>query len=99
MSDMIECPVCKGDKTVFCKINDLTKNPPTKTGVDLTCYECDGAGEVTPEHLQAYQAREELFCSCEESTFGSYPQDGECDCGMHKHHVHCGTCGKISQIG
>ncbi len=55
------CPVCKGDKTVFTRIKDLTKNPPTETGVDLTCGECDGVGEVTPKHLQAYQARQELL--------------------------------------
>ena len=39
------------------------------------------------------------WCDCGYETFGSYPQDGECSCGMHKHHVHCGTCGKISQVG
>jgi hypothetical protein len=39
------------------------------------------------------------WCDCGHETFGSYPQDGECACGMHKHHVHCGTCGKISQVG
>ena len=52
---MVKCPVCKGDKTVYTPIDDLTKNPPTKTGVDLTCYECDGVGEVTAKHLQEYQ--------------------------------------------
>lgn len=38
-------------------------------------------------------------CPADRQTFGSYPQNGECPCGMFKHHVHCGTCGKISQIG
>ena len=30
--------------------------------------------------------------------FYSYPQDGECSCGVHKHHVHC-IHGGIIQIG
>ena len=40
------------------------------------------------------------WCSCGElEEFGCYPEDGECSCGTYKHHVHCGRCGKISQIG
>ena len=40
------------------------------------------------------------WCECgPNGTFGCYPGDGECSCGMHKHHVHCGVCGKVSQIG
>ncbi len=49
---MVKCPVCQGDKTVYASIDDLTKKPPTKTGVDLTCGECDGLGEVPAEHLK-----------------------------------------------
>lgn len=49
----------------------------------------------------------EHWCQCDwdggpGSTFGSYPEDGECsisDCDTYKHHVHCGTCNKISQVG
>jgi hypothetical protein len=97
MSDMLPCPVCKGKKTVHCKSTVFGTGETTE--MDLTCYECDGVGELTPVRVAAYEARQELWCTCEESTFGSYPQDGECNCGVHKHHVHCGTCGKISQIG
>jgi hypothetical protein len=44
--------------------------------------------------------KEMVWCRCgEKETFGSYPEDGQCDCGIHKHHVHCGTCGKVSQVG
>ena len=40
------------------------------------------------------------WCECgKDETFGSYPEDGACACGMHKHHVHCGTCGHIAQVG
>ena len=97
---METCPQCNGDKTVYTAIDDLTKDPPVKTGVDLTCPTCQGDGEIPVEQKAAYEARQELWCRCgDKETFGSYPEDGKCDCGVHKHHVHCGTCGKISQIG
>jgi hypothetical protein len=39
------------------------------------------------------------WCQCGPAqTFLSYPDDGECKCGIWKHHAHCGTCGKVSQI-
>ena len=38
------------------------------------------------------------WCECDNHRFHSYPADGECNCGTHKHHVHC-FCGSISQIG
>ncbi len=40
------------------------------------------------------------WCECEpeDHRFHSYPEDGQCECDVHKHHVHC-FCGKISQIG
>jgi hypothetical protein len=31
-------------------------------------------------------------------TFFSYPQDGECACGVFKHHVHC-QHGFVIQVG
>jgi hypothetical protein len=96
---MPKCPICKGSGAVFVKSTDLTKTPPTETGFELTCYLCDGDGEITQASLEAHEAAEAMMCSCENPTFGSYPGDGECGCGMHKHHVHCGNCNKISQIG
>lgn len=40
------------------------------------------------------------WCQCgPKETFGCYPEDGQCTCGLFKHHVHCGTCGKVSQVG
>jgi hypothetical protein len=39
------------------------------------------------------------WCDCGVDTgFRCYPGDGECECGMHKHHVH-GTCGHVTQVG
>jgi hypothetical protein len=42
------------------------------------------------------------WCSCkpkepvEETIF---KDDGECKCGINKHHYHCVKCGKVNQIG
>ena len=39
------------------------------------------------------------WCECgPDEEFLCYPEDGECTCGIYKHHVHC-TCGKVSQVG
>jgi hypothetical protein len=38
------------------------------------------------------------WCNHDECEFRCYPGDGECKCGVHKHHVH-GTCGRILQVG
>lgn len=62
-------------------------------------------GGVQVEGVQAPEWElpplKKMWCECIAGleTFGCYPEDGECICGTHKHHVHCGTCGKISQIG
>jgi len=40
-----------------------------------------------------------LWCKCEESSPLCYTQDGQCPCGVFKHHVHCRNCGAISQVG
>jgi len=40
------------------------------------------------------------WCFCGPNCiFHSYPQDGECSCGVYKHHVHCARCGHICQVG
>ena len=49
---MVKCPTCKGDGTVFYKIMDNTKTPPTETGVDLPCETCDGECEITEDKLK-----------------------------------------------
>ena len=28
-----------------------------------------------------------------------YMPDNTCQCGIEKHHYHCGKCGKVTQIG
>lgn len=38
------------------------------------------------------------WCVCAEESLLCYPEDGACDCGIVRHHVHC-NCGKVTQIG
>ena len=98
---METCPQCKGKKTITGTSTEYSCTEYGKVSkFKMNCITCQGAGEVSVEQKAAYEARQELWCRCgDKETFGTYPEDGECDCGMHKHHVHCGTCGKISQIG
>lgn len=46
-------------------------------------------GPLTPE-----------WCSCgydgDEIVFRD---DGDCTCGIHRHHYHCAQCGGLTQIG
>lgn len=37
--------------------------------------------------------------NCETMEFTVFADDGECECGVHKHHYHCSVCGKIVQVG
>ncbi len=54
--------------------------------------------QTETEHVNTHLSPE--WCRCgKDSRFGSYPEDGECRCGVWKHHVHCGRCGRVSQIG
>lgn len=50
-----------------------------------------GLTELRPEWCQ--QDKHNI-----DTEFHSFPEDGECSCGVHKHHVHC-THGGIIQIG
>lgn len=53
-------------------------------------------------HEPSTEAR---WCKCDENssdkcfTRSTYFGDGECDCGVEKHHYHGGVCGGITQIG
>ena len=40
------------------------------------------------------------WCRCgEEEGEWIFLDDGECECGIHKHHYHCSRCGKVLQVG
>lgn len=55
--------------------------------------------ETTDDVTQYGPYLKSTWCKCEESEFLCYPEDGACDCGCYKHHVHCKKCGCISQVG
>ena len=39
------------------------------------------------------------WCQCDEPGESDFKDDGECSCGVEKHHYHCTACGKLTQIG
>jgi hypothetical protein len=97
---MNKCPNCKNGKQ-HCKSTEYGTGKVFECDID--CVHCGGTGEVTPEQMEAIEYENNMWCECEEErSFGSYPENGQCQmqgCRVHKHHVHCGTCGKISQVG
>ena len=78
-----------------------------KTFTVTTC-QADGTGtteehEMTPEmeELCAQTAEENLQgCKCPNpEAYPVYMSDGECDCGIDKHHWHCALCKCVVPIG
>ena len=63
--------------------------------VTLTVHDTATRAEIT--RYGRYLIPE--WCECERSEFLCYPGDGECSCGILKHHVHCKNCGGVSQVG
>lgn len=53
---------------------------------------------VTAERADMDVTLSSEWCICADEAFLCYPEDGACDCGIIRHHVHC-TCGKVTQIG
>ncbi len=58
------------------------------------------------EEEESYEADSgEVWCDCPEkdkercSMGCEFRGNGECACGVYKHHYHGGVCGKITQIG
>lgn len=42
------------------------------------------------------------WCECKGARFedqSRFMDDGSCDCGVFKHHVHRNVCGHITQVG
>lgn len=50
---------------------------------------CSGKGGTCTQCGLESDAGQEFRC---------YPGDGECRCGLNKHHVH-GQCGRVTQVG
>ena len=64
-------------------------------------FNTDGAVTMTENFdgvLRQGAKLKAVWCECGNEEFHSYPEDGECACGMIKHHVHC-TCGGVTQTG
>lgn len=40
-----------------------------------------------------------VWCECSKPELGSFAENGQCKCGVEKHHYHCAKCSKIFQIG
>ena len=60
------------------------------------------ADTVDREQIKAIKKGLELlprWCECDKPEFLCYPEDGECPCGIYKHHVHCRSCGAVLQVG
>ena len=57
--------------------------------------------ELDDEFVKGLQeeANQIDWCECDNPDFGHYWNDGECDCGIYKHHIHCSNCGCVMQIG
>ena len=59
--------------------------------------------EYTAEEWEKQQATrkamKKVWCQCKDEGETRFFDDGECNCGVHKHHWHCENCGKITQIG
>lgn len=55
--------------------------------------------EIDAELAAAIEAEKNIkWCECEDLD-ANYVHDGECNCGIHKHHYHCRKCLLVSQIG
>jgi len=92
-----QCPHCGSGNWVEGHIDD----PLSKLSYQINLDPKKGkVGKLTPR--LASKNMPKLIddpCECDEPKFGCYPEDGKCSCGHHKHHIHCETCGKISQYG
>lgn len=100
-SKLVACPTCAG--TGKEKIESTLHEPgkaPQKSVLEIKCVICAGGGRITPRMKKAVETRvDDFWCHCKTpSEDVTFHDDFECrDC--QKHHYHCGTCHKISQVG
>jgi len=73
------------------KKDDVASKPEVNMPIKITVHDtCDDTSDYT-------NLRSE-WCSCNNPEFLCYPEDGACECGTYKHHVHC-KCGGVMQVG
>ena len=52
--------------------------------------------QPTPDGTELHKG----WCVCgDKENWGPYVGDGQCECGINKHHYHCNTCGGVLQVG
>lgn len=102
---LVECPTCKGEGKLTINAQQMKsvggklvfeEQPP----VTIDCVICHGEGKITEEYARELMEFEQSCCTCEDEVPDAfYVADGQCECGIQKHHYHCRRCGKIQQIG
>lgn len=96
---MVQCPTCKGSGIQTIETTMRSPGKIETSSLKITCVVCKGAAVISPEAQKALQREADLWCRCGKSSDDViFHDDGECS-QCRKHHYHCGSCGKISQIG
>lgn len=99
---MNKCPQCEGKGSVRVTVSVFGETGETASNhLDLHCPTCNGAKEISDEHLEAFMDFKESWCNCDTSDLVPYSthfKDGEHP-KVHKHHWRCDKCGGITQIG
>lgn len=97
---MVKCPTCLGTGTQEIQSTMISPGKPVEKSVTkIVCIICNGATVVHPRVVKALEREKALWCRCatpsDDVIFHDDFQCRDCD----KHHYHCGTCQKITQVG
>jgi hypothetical protein len=97
---MVKCPTCKGAGIQDIHSTTISPGKPVEKAVTkIVCIICKGAAVVHPKVVKALEREAAMWCRCEKPSddiiFHDDFECGDCD----KHHYHCGTCQKITQVG
>jgi Fe2+ or Zn2+ uptake regulation protein len=81
------------------RIPGLTTSTGSVRNMELICIDCGGSGEITEAQHEQNQRAMAMWCRCGNPTRRTrFYEDGEAP-DIHKHHVKCGDCGKVLQVG
>lgn len=94
---MVNCPTCCGSGIQTITVQTFGES--VKDSFETACFDCDGDGQVTRQKILEIHTQNNIWCRCKKSYSTVFMDDGECDCGIHKHHYHCECCNKVTQIG
>ena len=88
----MKCHHCDGTGI----LNITVHEGPTVENVTLDCVFCNKTGELTQEQLDE---ENNFWCKCgNKSGITMFYEDGEHP-EVTKHHVRCGDCLKVTQVG